>query len=240
MARAWTPSSASGPVAVHPSAQIALDQTADPETFGHVDQQAQVDAVAADERDRLQDVAPGRAFSGERLGQPASSGKKSEISGRAISSVTRPPSPGPAVEGALVVTLDKGHVISREERSEQAAARSRRRSRWMSASQKATRSPEVTWTRPPHGLALAVLGAVLGQDVGGADHGGAGRLRHRGGVVGRPVVHDDQLVDHGVAQSISSRWMVSTVAPTVAPSFRAGRQTDTRRPRLAATRRAAG
>ena len=54
--------------------------------------------------------------------------------------------------------------------------------------------------RSPHGLALAVLGAVLRKDLGGGYHGGAGRFGDRGRVVGGAVVHDDQLVDHGVAQ----------------------------------------
>ncbi len=48
-----------GPVAVHPLTQIALHQTGGPETFGDVDQQAQVDAVAPDEGDRLQDRRDG-------------------------------------------------------------------------------------------------------------------------------------------------------------------------------------
>ena len=58
------------PVAVLADAEVGLGERVDAVTLGEVDQQADLDAPALDERHRLEQRAPARVLAGERLHEP--------------------------------------------------------------------------------------------------------------------------------------------------------------------------
>ena len=89
---AWTDSSCSGPVAVDAHAEVDLGDRA-ARALGEVDEHRDLDAPALDERDLLRG-RPAPANSPDNgWCSPVSSGE-SDSSGRATSSVVRPPPPG--------------------------------------------------------------------------------------------------------------------------------------------------
>ena len=86
-------------VAVEAHAEVDLGDVVDAERAGDVDEQADVDAIAVDELDRLERGAP-PAYSPPRgCTMWARCGQRSSSSGRATSSVTRPPSSGRSPKG---------------------------------------------------------------------------------------------------------------------------------------------
>jgi hypothetical protein len=106
------------PVAVDPLAQVALGAPPDPEALADVDEQAEVDAVPADEGDRLQHLPAGGALTGERLAENGQVGKK-DGDQRPGHQLGHPAAfAGPAFDRTVVVALDKGDIVPRDERAE--------------------------------------------------------------------------------------------------------------------------
>jgi len=50
-----------------PLAEVALHDAPQPEPPGHVDHESEIDPVALDEGNLLEDLTTGRAFAGQRL-----------------------------------------------------------------------------------------------------------------------------------------------------------------------------
>ena len=80
-------------VAVDPPLEVDLAEPLDPGPLRGVDQVPDLDRVAGEERDLLEQRPATRVLAGERLDHPDSSGKNRLMRGRATSSVTRPPPP---------------------------------------------------------------------------------------------------------------------------------------------------
>ena len=81
-------------VAVDPPLEVDLAEAVEPGPLGDVDEVPDLDRVAGEERDLLEQRAPARVLARRAAGcSPDSSGKNRLISGRATSSVTRPPPP---------------------------------------------------------------------------------------------------------------------------------------------------
>ena len=79
------------PVAVLAHAEVDLGDRVEPQPVVGVDQQPDLDAVARRERHRGQQLAGARVLAAQRLHHAVSSGRSAASSGRATSSVTRPP-----------------------------------------------------------------------------------------------------------------------------------------------------
>ena len=81
-------------VAVHPPLEVHLPEAAEARPLGRVDEVADLHRVPGEERDLLEERHGGPAYSPDSGWiRPDSSGKNRLISGRATSSVTRPPPP---------------------------------------------------------------------------------------------------------------------------------------------------
>ena len=129
IAVACGPSSASGRLRCSRTPRSTCAIAREPEALDDVDEQPELDAPPLDERHAS------RARRGARRTHPraaarsaASCGNSVEISGRATSSVTRPPPLGLAVERAPVEALHERDVGLGEERAEQPGHEVRRRS----------------------------------------------------------------------------------------------------------------
>ncbi len=87
-------------VAVLAHAEVDLRGRGEAVPLDDVDQESELDAPALDERQRLEDVAAARVLTrASGCTKRASWGNSVEISGRAISSVTRPPPLGASCSG---------------------------------------------------------------------------------------------------------------------------------------------
>ena len=150
------------------------------------------------------------------------------MSGRAMSSVTRPPPVGLAVERAVVEALHQGDVVVRGTAVRAAGGRSRTSVFSTSASRKTTRSPIGPLDAGGHGPAFAAAAV-------GVRRSGPRRPWPPGGVVARAVVDHHQLVDQARCPPAADmgRPRRPTTAPTVCSSSRAGMHTETVRPALA-------
>ena len=181
-----------GPVAVDPHAQVDLGHLLDAEAVGHVDEQAQLHAVAGGEA-RLVEHGPGRGrLAGQGLAHPGQLREEQVDDGsghelghparrppaRRGGVARRSPSPGPRrLPGRVEERAEQpGHEVGAEvldvgvEEDEELAVGLAR--------------------GPRHGLALAPA-----RRSRAATTRAPARPGHRGGVVGRPVVDHHDLVD---------------------------------------------
>ena len=148
----------------------------------------------------LEQLAARRHLARQRLAHLRERADRSACSsGRAVSSVTRPPPLGAAAAGVLerapVEALDELHARLADQRPEQAAARSARRSPRVSASTKQTSSPVSTLSARHIASPLPSTGPKLGHQLGLAVDLGAEPAAIARGAVGRVGVDDDDLVD---------------------------------------------
>ena len=81
IAMACGPRSASDAVAVRADVEVDLDQSVDAEASGQVDQQADVDAVALDERQLLEHLAAAAVLARQRLVQAGELGEVAATAG---------------------------------------------------------------------------------------------------------------------------------------------------------------
>ena len=177
MARACGPSSASGRLRCTRWPRSHWTMAGGAEPVGYVDQQAQVDAVAADEGDGFEHVAAGGALAGERLGESRQMREKEgdQRSGHQFGHSA--PFAGAAVEGAVVVALDEGDVVPGQERARAGPVRTRGRSPGCRRRRTRSRSPVVTCTAFHMAWPLPCSVPYSGRMLAGGHDVGAGRRR---------------------------------------------------------------
>ena len=115
------------PVAVDALAQVDLGQAVGSELLGHVDQQAELDPVAAGEAELLEDPAVRRRLAGQGLAHPGELREEQLEHGSGHQLGDPPAAGGVAVQRPGVEPLHQCHVVGREQRSEQAGHEGRRR-----------------------------------------------------------------------------------------------------------------
>ena len=228
-------------VAVDPLAEVDLGHGAQPEAGLDVDQQAQVDAVALDEGQLLEHLASAGVLAGQRLDERRQlREQQADTTGRATSSVTRPPPTGSLVAPG----------------ARRSPSRSRRRCRVSSGpSRPTTKSGSKLRTSASHqtievaagrverlpqrlALAVAVRRSRSGsrrprRTVAPASAATCARCDRSSGRR-RPAARPPAAS----APSGAVGWP-RRCRPTVSSSSRAGRHTEISRPAFSATRRAA-
>ena len=98
------------PVAVDALAEVDLGQAVGPELLRHVDQQAELDAVAAGEAQLLEDPAVGRRLAGQGLAHPGQLGEEELEHGTGHQLGDPAAAGGVAVQRPGVEALDEGDV----------------------------------------------------------------------------------------------------------------------------------
>ena len=188
-------------------------------------EQAEVDAVALHER------AAARAATAGRRTRPTSGctidarcGKSAAITGRAISSVTRPPPCGAAADRAGRRSPSRTAMSGRVSSGPRSPTTKCGPKSRMSASHHTMRSPCAAATDLQSASPLPSPGPSSGSTSSTASTRApaAGGDASRG--VGRVVVDHEHLVDQPAAFDQVAR-SCSTIGPTVAASSRAGRHT---------------
>ena len=191
-----------GPVAVDALAQVDLRQAVGAEGLGDVDQQAELDAVATGEAELLEDPAVRRGLPGQRLAHPGQVGEEQFEHGSCHELGDPAASCRVTVQRSGVEALDEGDVVGGQQRAEQPGDEGRRRVGHIGVEEHddvAGRGRQCGG----HGLPLPARATRA------RDHAGTGIVGLLGGVVERPVVEHDDLVDEPV--------------PAVARPGRAGR-----------------
>ena len=157
----------------------------------------------------------------------ASFGNSSDSSGRATSSVTRPPPVGAPSNERRVVRLHEQRVGVGEQRSQEPVDDSRPRKLRRSASSQQMMSPRHACSDFHSALPLPEPGPGFGEHVAPRRRPGAPAARATAAVssVEPSSMHDD-LVDESVGQ-LDEPGPRARSAPMVAASSRAGRQTET-------------
>ena len=184
-------------VSVHAHAQVDLGHGVETHAVEHVDEHAQLDAVAGDERDGLEQLAARGELAGERLHEPGQL-RPGEVEERAGDELAHPAA-AVDVDGAVtdqrpvVEALDEGDAGIVEQRAEQPGDEARLDVTEIGVD----RGDEVAGARGealPQRLALAVRGSEIGHHRVLPDHGRAGGRSDLGGGVLRPGVDDEDLV----------------------------------------------
>ena len=171
--------------------QVDLGQAVGPELLGDVDQQAELDAVAAGEAELLEDPAERRRLAGQGLAHPGQFGKE-ELEHGTRHQFGDPPAPGGvAVQRPGVEALDEGDMFGGEQRAQQPGDEGGGRVGHVGV-QVDDDVAAGGGERRRHGLALAAGPARPGH------HHGPGVAGLLGGVVQRAVVEHDDLVDQPV------------------------------------------
>ena len=186
-----------GAVAVDSHAKVDLGDRGDADALDDIDEETDVDAVALDERDLLEELAATRILAGERLGEHRQL-REEEGDQRTGDQLGDPPAlAAHPVERPLVEPLAELDVVLQQQRSEQPCDEAR---------------PEVAHVgvaphddvavgdeqRLPHGVALARARTQLGGDVGCRHHSRSSRGSTCRRAVSGPVVDDDDLVNQGL------------------------------------------
>ena len=224
-------------VAVHALAQVDLGHRRQPEPSLEVEQEPEVDAVALDERQLLEQLAAAGVLAGQRLDEPgqlraqeADHGSRHELGHPAA---TRAVAFGSVVEALHEPDVGAGQERAEEpdhERRDRSCARRRRTRR---RDRRSTRRATSTAPRPCRDRARS--------------SGGSRRPRPRARPHRPPPPRCDRSSGRRPRRSRRSapapRPAVTaplrTIAPTVSCSSRAGRQSEIVRPAFAATRSAA-
>jgi hypothetical protein len=165
---------------------------------GDVHQHPEFHPVALHERQRLQQRPPARVLAAERLREPRQfrPQRRQQRPGQQFGDATAAVGADLATERQRPVVAGLGERDRRvgQQRAEQAHHEALVHVDDVGVDE----HDEVAGGRGqalPQRLALAAGGAGVGQDVGLADHLGAGGARLGGGAVGRVAVHDQYLVD---------------------------------------------
>jgi hypothetical protein len=206
-----------------------------PELLGHVDEQAELDAVAVGEPDLLEDPAMRRRLAGQRLAYLGELGEEQleHRSGHQLGDAA--PAGGIAVQRAGVEALHQRDVVEEQERSEHAGDEGGRRVghiRIEEDDQVAVGRRQ----RGRHGLPLAAV------RFDAPHHPGPGVGGLLGRVVGGAVVEHETSSTRPFppAEARNGCTTARTTEPTVDPSSRAGMHTETVRPALASSTLADG
>ncbi len=181
-------------------AEVDLGQAVHAEVLGQVDEQPELDAVAAGEAELLEDPAVGRRLAGQRLAHPRELGEEELEHGAGHELGDPPATRRIPVERAGVVALDQGHVVGGEQRAQQSGHEGGGRVGHVGI-QERDDVPGGGGQRSGHRLALAPGTAGPGHDAG------PGAERLRGGVVERAVVEHDHLVHQAVAAVLAEEGL---------------------------------
>ncbi len=193
-------------VLAHP--QVDLRQAAEPEPGVGVEQQADLHAVPARERHRLQQLARRRVLPAQRLHHPGQLGaqrreqRAGEQLGDAPAAVLQRLLLGRLQpQRAPVEALDEADTGQREDRAEQ-----RGDERGVEVDEVRVEEHDHVaggrGERAPQHLALARQRRQVRHDVGAPHHAGARRGGHGDGPIRGPRVDDDELVDE---RSVAAR-----------------------------------
>ena len=206
--RAITPSCSSDRLRCLRTPRLTCAIASSPRVGVGVEQQPDLHPVARRERQRLQQLAGARVLAAQRLHHARQLGPQRREQ-RAHQQLGDPAAAGGALDGLEpqrppVEALHEVHAVLDEQRAEQGG-----HERGVEVDEVGVEVAQHVagggGERPPQDLALAGPRFQLGHDVGAAHHAGPGRRRDLDRAVGRPGVHDHQLVHERPAPAGRSR-----------------------------------
>ena len=223
---AWGRSSCSGRLRWMRSPEVDLGQAVRPEALRHVDQQSELDAVAAGEAELLEDPAVRRRLAGQRLAHPGELGEEQLEHGPGHELGDPAAAGGLAVQRAGVEALDQRDVVGGEQRPEQPGDEGR-----VSCWPRRRRGrPRRRRSRPPSAAAMAwpLPPAPPGPATTGPRRRGPARPCRR---ATRRRARCTSSTSPFPPCAARKGWTTArTTEPTVEPSSRAGMHTETVRP----------